>query len=116
MVKEVIMRYLNKIGGLVLAIVMLAGMAVVNTSAQVRVIYRRPIVAPIYVRDPFWYDRWAFYHDPYYFERQRRYNDQQAVNHYSKKMAKDREKGDMAKLAKDTQKYNEALDRLNRDS
>jgi len=114
------MRYLNRIGAFILAIVFVVGLAVVNSSAQVRVIYRRPIVTShIFAGDPFWYGRYGYnpyFYDPYYYEQQRRYSDQRAVSHYSKEMSKDRQKGDMEKLAKDTRKYNEAIDRLNRDS
>ena len=111
------MRYLNRIGSFVLAIILLMGVAVVNSTAQIRVVRRPVIVQSHFFGDPFWYGGYnPYFYDPYYCAQRQRYYDQQSVNSYSKKMAKDRAKGDLAKLAKDERKYNEAVERLNRDS
>ncbi len=93
------------------------GVVAVNSTAQIRVV-RQPVIVRSHVFvNPFWYGGYdPYFYDPYYYAERQKYYDQQSVNHYSKEMAKHREKGDLAKLAKDERKYNEAVERLNRDS
>ena len=110
---------------LLFAIMMLLGAFVVASSAQTRH-YRRPVIIRHY--DPFWrgtlWDPYWGYRDPFYWQMREDYYERKAVSDSQKKLAKDREKfyadgylsaKEAEKLAKDQQKYNKAVSKLNDD-
>jgi hypothetical protein len=77
------MKHTKKFLTLIFAIVLFAGLAVADASAQRRgggrFVQRRPVVRQIYVRryyNPYWYwNSWdsPYYYDPYYSARRQRY-------------------------------------------
>ena len=66
------MNFTKKILTIVLAMVLLAGLAVISVSAQSRggrVIRRPVVVRQYYVRpDPFWYRNYRGFDDPYFYD------------------------------------------------
>lgn len=130
------MRYAAKFKVFILAAFFVVGVMAVNASAQIHGGIRigggglhRPFIGRSYYgfRSPFWgygYDGWGspFYReDPYMRERRMRYDREKAVRDARRKINQDMEKfqadryispEEQAKLDKDTRKYNEAVQKL----
>lgn len=130
------MRYARKIKIFGLAAFLVIGLMAIDASAQVRGGFHfgggglhRPFIGRSFygLRDPFWnYGYWgnSFYReDPYMRDRRLRYDREKSVRDARNKIAKDNEKfqadrfispKEQEKLDKDTRKYNEAVEKLNK--
>lgn len=123
------MRYLTRFALIISSLVVLFGAAAVTNADAQRRIYRRPVIIRHY--DPFWrgtlwdpfWDR-SYMNDPYYWDMREQYYNKKAASDAQRKLRKDREKygadgyidpKEAEKLAKDQQKYNKAVDKLDRD-
>jgi len=118
------MRYLKRIAAIIPLMAALFVMGAINTQAQTRV--RRVVVVqrPIFFHhfgfyDPF-YD--PYYYDPYLQAQREKYYLQEDVKDKRKDLAKHQEKyrsdgyltpKEQEKLAKDQEKYNKAVRKLN---
>jgi hypothetical protein len=123
------MRYVKKLGLFVSAIVLFFSAMAISADAQHRYGFHRPIIvrSHAYLGSPFWGWGWGYnpyWNDPYYWEQRQRYYDQQSVNDAGKKLRKDQRKynadgyltpKEQEKLAKDQEKYDKALNKLQRD-
>ena len=123
------MRYVKKLGLFISAIILFLSAMAINTDAQRRFGFHRPIIvrSHAFLGSPVWGWGWGYdpyWNDPYYWEQRQRYYDQQSVNDAGKKLRKDQQKynadgyltpKEQEKLAKDQEKYDKAVNRLHRD-
>ncbi len=130
------MRYAKKIEVIILVAFVAVGLMAVGASAQIRGGIRfggggfhRPFIGRGYyrTRSPFWNSGYwgdPFYReDPYLRDRRMRYDREKAVRDARRKINEDTEKfqanryispPEQEKLDKDTRKYNEAVQRLDK--
>lgn len=136
--REVVMKYLERIGIILTVIAVLIAATATAAFAQRRggrvisyrtVVYRPVVVSPYrhyyyssgFFGHPYYYD--PYYYDPYVRERRERYNRENAVRKARRKIAKDRERfladgiltaKEREKMEKNQRKYAKAVTKLNR--